>query len=196
MDSLPSPVDRDLITQIVSSVYESLRKSLSITENRHTVTDSDYPMLPTVRNPHNTSSNNPSSTAIPVFRNALLQNLAPSGDNSGEVHLQSENGHDNAAIRPGHVKAEIRPIKKGEFFSIPISEELFHDSARPFLDSLIGRLIYSKGDKPVANLVLQKKLESLWGISFVVRLLPLGRGYYNFQFSTKANRDRAFLRQS
>lgn len=143
MDSLPSPVSRDLIAQIVNSVYESLRKNqmsdyptdsatqiVNSVDRDHALTDSDYPALPSVRNPRD-SSNTPPSTVIPDFLNALRS--GPSGVGSGEVRLQG--GADNAAIRPSHGKAVIRPIKKGEFFSIPISEELFRDSARPFLEA-------------------------------------------------------------
>lgn len=121
------------------------------------------------------------------FRSALLRSSTPTAEKLGTAKAQLE---DQEFVH------RIRPVKRGEFFSIPISEDLFQDSQKPFLDSLIGRVIYSKGDKPVANLVLQRKLEGLWNISSGVRLLHLERGYYNLQFANKEDRDKAFLRQS
>lgn len=49
----------------------------------------------------------------------------------------------------------IIPVKKGEFFSIHMGERLYQQSAKEYIDSLIGRIVYSKGDKPNSNLELQ-----------------------------------------
>lgn len=181
MESLPSTVNGDLISKIVCSVLETLKKISTTTEFQ--VTDSDFPILPatasTLAEPRVSNTLN--------FRSALLRSSTPTAGISGAAKIQSDNPE---------ITQRIRPIKRGEFFSIPISEDLFQESQKPFLDSLIGRVIYSKGDKPVANLVLQRKLGELWNISSGIRLLPLGRGYYNLQFANKEDRDRAFFRQS
>lgn len=90
----------------------------------------------------------------------------------------------------------IKPVKKGEFFSIQVGENLYKQNAKDYVDSLIVRVIYSKGDKPSPNLELQRKMEVIWETSSPLRLLPLGRGYFNVHFGSKEERDRAFRRQS
>lgn len=179
MDSLPSAIDRDFISQIVCSVLESLNKNSASTGTQQTV--SEYPILPTTKPapiPENPSSAAPRASSSASYRNVLIQPSSPTINlGSGGFHPETDQGQQHATV--------IRPIKKGEFFSIPISDDLFQVSAKPFLDSLIGRVIYAKGDKPVANLILQRKLEGLWDTSSAIRLLPLGRGYFNLQFASR-----------
>lgn len=90
----------------------------------------------------------------------------------------------------------IKPVKKGEFYSIHVGEDLYSDSAKNYVDSLIGHVIYSKGEKPLPTLELQRKLETIWEMSSPLRLLPLGRGYFNIHFGSNEERNKAFLRQS
>lgn len=55
------------------------------------------------------------------------------------------------------VSTNLQPIKKGEYFSVSIDEDLCQSS-------LIRRLILSKGDKPWRLVDLRARLSKAWGI--------------------------------
>jgi hypothetical protein len=50
--------------------------------------------------------------------------------------------------------------------------------------NLRGRLILKKGDRPLTTCDLKVKLFGLWKTTNPWRLVSLGRGYYEFQFTS------------
>jgi len=49
---------------------------------------------------------------------------------------------------------------------------------------LHGRTILSKGDKPLTHLALTKKLQLVWNVIGRWKAIPLGKGFYEFEFSS------------
>jgi len=48
---------------------------------------------------------------------------------------------------------------------------------------LHGWVILSKGDKPLTHLDLTKKLQSVWKAIGPWKTIPLGKGFYEFEFA-------------
>ncbi|KAK9931809.1 hypothetical protein M0R45_019073 [Rubus argutus] len=53
---------------------------------------------------------------------------------------------------------------------------------------LLGRLQLASGDKPYSPSDLQRKLSPLWGELGGWKLIPMGKGYYTFSFTSDASR--------
>jgi len=49
---------------------------------------------------------------------------------------------------------------------------------------LDGQIILSKGDKPLTHLDLTKKLQLVWKVIGPWKAIPLGKGFYEFEFSS------------
>ena len=49
---------------------------------------------------------------------------------------------------------------------------------------LHGRVILSKGDKPLTHLDLTKKLQPVWKALGPWKAIPLGKGFYEFEFTS------------
>lgn len=84
--------------------------------------------------------------------------------------------------------APIIPIKKGDIYSVTIDEALYQKGLSLCEDSLIGRLVLSKGDKSWRIEDLKTRLNGLWSPTAAWKLISLGRGYYNFQFDSTIDR--------
>ena len=75
-----------------------------------------------------------------------------------------------------------------------IDEDLYQKRVRICQASLIGRLVLSKGDQPWKIEDLRARLHGLWTPSASWKLISLGRGYYNFHFDSKTDRDKVWNR--
>lgn len=62
--------------------------------------------------------------------------------------------------------------------------------------SLIGKLSLIQGDSPYSLDALYLKLSHVWGITGEWLLVPSGRGYYNIQVPSLADRNRILDRRS
>jgi len=49
--------------------------------------------------------------------------------------------------------------------------------------NLHGRLVFNRGDKPYATKDLFQKLSKSWSTTCKWKIISLGRGFYDFQFS-------------
>jgi len=49
---------------------------------------------------------------------------------------------------------------------------------------LHGQIILFKGDKPLTHLDLTKKLQSVWKALRSWKTIPLGKGFYEFEFAS------------
>jgi len=49
---------------------------------------------------------------------------------------------------------------------------------------LHGRIIISKGDKPLTHLDLTKKMQLVWKAIGLWKEIPLRKGFYEFEFSS------------
>lgn len=73
---------------------------------------------------------------------------------------------------------------KGEEISIKIPKEEYRAGLEGCKNHLHGRLVLSKGDAPIKANDLRLKLSSLWKPLGQWNLIPLGKGYYEFSFSS------------
>lgn len=77
-----------------------------------------------------------------------------------------------------------RPCIKGDSVSIKISENEYIKGLDSCKMNLHGRLILSKGDKPIKFNDLRDKLSQLWKPIGQWRMTSLGKGYFEFSFSS------------
>ncbi|KEH19946.1 hypothetical protein MTR_8g063620 [Medicago truncatula] len=76
------------------------------------------------------------------------------------------------------------PIIRGKTLCIPISDETYAQGIEACKRNLRGRLILNKGDKPYGSREVQTKLQQLWTNIGPWKMTPLGKGYFEFYFSS------------
>ena len=76
-----------------------------------------------------------------------------------------------------------KPCLKGNFLSIKISEDVYQFGLANCNNYLHGRLVLSRGDKPLCSKDLREKLLHLWKPIKPWKMVPLGRGFFEFRFS-------------
>lgn len=76
------------------------------------------------------------------------------------------------------------PVVRGETLCIPISDDTYEKGIEVCKRNLRGRLILNKGDKPYSSREVQTKLQQLWKNIGPWKLTPLGKGYFEFYFSS------------
>jgi len=74
------------------------------------------------------------------------------------------------------------PFIKGDSLSIRICQDEYVKGLEDCQYALRGRLILSKGDKPYTARYLASKLGKIWKMVHQWKMVPLGRGFYNFLF--------------
>ncbi|XP_019447270.1 PREDICTED: uncharacterized protein LOC109350495 [Lupinus angustifolius] len=77
-----------------------------------------------------------------------------------------------------------QPCIKGEAIAIKIPEEDYQEGVKRCKTHLHGRLILAKGDAPLKFEEIKAKLSSLWSSIGKWSMISLGRGYYDFSFSS------------
>jgi hypothetical protein len=73
-----------------------------------------------------------------------------------------------------------KPCLKGNTLSIKISEDLYQSRLANCNNYLHGRLVLSKGDKPLSFKELHAKLLHLWKSLDRWKMIPMGRVFLNF----------------
>lgn len=86
--------------------------------------------------------------------------------------------------------------RKGEYLSVKVDDALVKYGVSELVPSLIGKLSLVQGDSPYSLDALYSKLSQIWGITGDWQLVPLGKGYYNIQLPSLADRDRVLDRRS
>ncbi|KAL8513600.1 hypothetical protein ACS0TY_012902 [Phlomoides rotata] len=90
----------------------------------------------------------------------------------------------------------MKPVWKGLYLTVAIDEDLHKKGVLELRDSLIGRVIHARGDKPLSQEDLIKKLGDIWGIRTPCNLIPIGEGYYNIQFSCGDDGEKIFAKRT
>ncbi|KAL8522971.1 hypothetical protein ACS0TY_013071 [Phlomoides rotata] len=90
----------------------------------------------------------------------------------------------------------MKPVRKGLYLTVAIDEDFHKKGVLELRDSLIGRVIHARGDKPLSQEDLIKKLGDIWGIRTPWNLIPIGEGYYNIQFSCGDDGERIFAKRT
>jgi len=68
--------------------------------------------------------------------------------------------------------------------SVQIPEEDYLAGLEECKNHLYGRIVLCKGDKPLTHLEVCKKLEWAWRSLGSWKAIPLGKGFYEFAFSS------------
>lgn len=76
------------------------------------------------------------------------------------------------------------PIIRGESVSITISQQIYENGLEVCKHNLQGRLVLNKGDKPYTTKDIHLKLQKQWKVSGEWSMRPLGRGFFEFTFSS------------
>ncbi|ESW24094.1 hypothetical protein PHAVU_004G102300, partial [Phaseolus vulgaris] len=76
------------------------------------------------------------------------------------------------------------PCIKGDMVAIRVEEEDYLAGLEDCKNHLHGRIILYKGNKPLTHLALTKKLHLVWHAIGPWKVMPLGKGFYEFEFSS------------
>lgn len=76
------------------------------------------------------------------------------------------------------------PCLKGGALSIKISQDEYCKGVEDFQRVLRSRLTLSKGDKPYSARDLSIKIDKIWKTSAGWKMVPLGKGFYDFHFDS------------
>ncbi|XP_068504205.1 uncharacterized protein [Phaseolus vulgaris] len=76
------------------------------------------------------------------------------------------------------------PCIKGDMIAVQIDEADYLAGLEDCKTHLHGRVILSKGDKPLTHLDLTKKLQPVWKALGPWKAIPLGKGFYEFEFAS------------
>jgi len=76
------------------------------------------------------------------------------------------------------------PCIKGDMIVVRIDETNYLAGLEDCKTHLHGRVILSKGDKPLTHLNLTKKLQLVWKALGPCKTIPLGKGFYEFEFDS------------
>jgi len=76
----------------------------------------------------------------------------------------------------------LSPCIKGDFVTIQIPEEVRLAGLEDCKNHLHGRILLNKGDKPLTNMDLCKKLSTVWTALGPWKTVPLGKGFCEFEF--------------
>jgi len=76
------------------------------------------------------------------------------------------------------------PCIKGDALSIKIGQEEYCKEVEDCKNALRARLTLNKGDKPYSARDLSNKIDKLWKTTAGWKMVPLGKGYYDFYFDS------------
>lgn len=76
------------------------------------------------------------------------------------------------------------PCIKGDALSIKICQEEYRKGVEDCSKVLRARLILSKGDKPLSAREVREKVGQIWKTRASWKMVPLGRGFYDFHFES------------
>ncbi|KAK2441919.1 hypothetical protein QL285_013152 [Trifolium repens] len=77
-----------------------------------------------------------------------------------------------------------QPVVKGDGLAIEIPDEAYHAGLDVCKHNLHGRIIWPKGATPITVVALKEKLSTIWKNLSRWGIISLGRGYYEFTFSS------------
>ncbi|KAM0986125.1 hypothetical protein ACFX13_013594 [Malus domestica] len=84
----------------------------------------------------------------------------------------------------------LTPTIRGDYTYVKIREDIYQEQIKSCRTNLLGSLLLKKGTVPMKTADLKASLVSLWSLNMPWRLVPIGKGYYDFHFSTEDNMRR------
>jgi len=76
------------------------------------------------------------------------------------------------------------PCIKGDALSIKICQDEYYKGVEDCKNALRARLTLNKGEKPYKTQDLSNKIDKLWKTTAGWKMVPLGKGYYDFHFDS------------
>jgi len=76
------------------------------------------------------------------------------------------------------------PCIKGDALSIKIFQDEYRKRLEDCRKVLRARLNFNKGDKPYSTCDLSNKIGKIWKTTTSWKMVPLGKGYYDFHFDS------------
>jgi len=76
------------------------------------------------------------------------------------------------------------PCIKGDMVVVRVEGEDYLAGLEDCKNHLYGRIILSKGDTLLTHMDLTKKLQLVWKALGPWKVIPLGMGFYEFEFSS------------
>ncbi|KAH6826711.1 hypothetical protein C2S53_016916 [Perilla frutescens var. hirtella] len=92
------------------------------------------------------------------------------------------------------LRNSIELIRKGDFFSVSIPDELYASQLLKFQFSLIGHLLLSKGDSPWQVKDLQRELSQILVLLAPWRLVSIGKCFFTLQFTSEVDQLKVWVR--
>ncbi|KAF1892225.1 hypothetical protein Lal_00036586 [Lupinus albus] len=77
-----------------------------------------------------------------------------------------------------------QPCFKGDMVAVKILEDAYQAGLKRCRSHMHGRLVVAKGDQPIKFVDLKSKLMDLWNMVGKWSMISLGRGFYEFTFSS------------
>ena len=74
------------------------------------------------------------------------------------------------------------PCMTGDALSITICQDEYHRGVEECQNALRANLTLNKGDKPYVARDLSTKIGKIWKTQSGWKMVPLGKGYYDFHF--------------
>jgi len=124
----------------------------------------------------------PATISLPVQSHSSTQQVLDSVQTlnvpkkSFAAVLDSRSSNDDASLPV--------PCIKGDVLCIKIGQEEYAKGLDECRNALRGRITLVKGDKPYTARDLAKKLYSIWKLAQKWKMVPLGKGYYDFHFES------------
>lgn len=103
----------------------------------------------------------------------------------GKSFVQALSGASSGADFDGNFLANLPPkVIMGDSVRVKISQAAYEAGLSACQSNLHGRLTLHKGDSPLTTQALKAKLSNLWPQLRNWSLIPLGKGFFEFNFNS------------
>ncbi|KAK2646285.1 hypothetical protein Ddye_021480 [Dipteronia dyeriana] len=94
-----------------------------------------------------------------------------------------------APIPVDYVSGHSILSKKGGYVTVRMDLSAYKSRLEACKYSLIGRIVFSSGEKPWKLVDLKAKLQSVWMLNSVWRLISLGKGYFQIMLNSDVDKN-------
>ncbi|KAK0605024.1 hypothetical protein LWI29_021929 [Acer saccharum] len=98
-----------------------------------------------------------------------------------------------AQIQEDNVSSPSILSKKGGYVAVQVDPSAYKSRLEVCKFSLIGRVVLSSGEKPWKVADLKAKMQSIWKLNSVWRLISLGKGYFQILLNSDADKNMVWI---